>query len=114
MRVAVRHTDEEHPNGQWFAFGEGRLVGFTNPITGESYTPEQMADALLKRAQEQFPESQGYEHHIETLHAAGVDDDGHEIGEWHEVNTSDLPLTGQGRIDEYTLDAAQGQKESTI
>jgi hypothetical protein len=110
VRVAVRHADESHPNGQWFAFGEGRIVGFTHPITGESWTPEHVAAALLGRAKEQFPEEDGYEHRIETLHVVEVDEDGNEVGAWFPIGESDLPRPGQGATLEQALAAAQDQE----
>lgn len=112
MRVAVRHKDESHPNHGWFAFAEGRILGFTNPVTGESYSREQVAEALLKRSKEQFPAADGYEHRIETLHVAGTDKNGNERGEWHPIGESELPLAGVGQTTAQGASTAQGQEGS--
>jgi hypothetical protein len=112
VRVAVRHTDKKHHNHDWFAYEFGRILGFTHPITGETFTADQQAEAMLGRAREQYPEEEGYEHRIETLHVAGQDEDGHDIGEWHPIGKSKLPRAGAGGTAAHDLTATQGQEGS--
>ena len=109
MRVAVRHTDETHPNAHWFAFEQGRIQDFRNPVTGETLSAEQVAAALLVRAMEQFPEADGYEHRIETLHVTGSDEDGNDTGGWFPAGESDLPRVGQAGVSARELSVDQGQ-----
>lgn len=112
MRVAVRHTDSEHPNAGWFAFEQGRILGFSHPITGEHWSADAVADALLGRARETFPEDAGYEHRIETLHVTGTDDDGREVGGWFPAGESSLPRVGSGgAVVEHEVTVDQGQTE---
>lgn len=112
MRVVVRHTDEDHPNHDWFAYEQGRILGFRDPISGTPYAAEQVADALLTRAQDEFPETEGYEHQIETLHIADYDENGNEIGAWFPVGESDLPRAGTPQpLVKHELSIQQAQAE---
>lgn len=114
MRVAVRHTDKKHPNHGWFAFELGRIVGGRDPISGTAYSAEEVADALLRRSKEQYPEAEGYEHRIETLHVADHDEHGNEIGAWHPIGKSKLPRSGTpAPTAEHDLTVSQGQRSDT-
>lgn len=112
MRVAVRHTDKKHPNHDWFAFEQGRITGFSNPLSGESASADEVADALLARAQEQYPEDEGYEHRIETLHVTGQDENGDEESGWFEQGKSKLPRAGLGSTGAQSLTVDQGQESA--
>lgn len=113
MRVAVRHTDKTHPNHHWFAFEQGRILGFDHPITGENFSADEVTEALLVRARTQYPEDEGYEHRVEILHVTGTDDDGKEIGGWFPAGKSKLPRAGGGApLVEHVLSVEQGQEAS--
>jgi hypothetical protein len=109
VRVAVRHTDPDHPNAHWFAFAEGRILGFVHPGDGESWTPERVAEALLARAKKEFPEAEGYEHRIETLHVVGQDENGNEKSEWRVAGESDAPPVAEGQVVTQELSTEQVQ-----
>ena len=51
MRVAVTNAD-----GDTHAFRVGRIEGFTNLLTGETASPEEVAAALVVQAEEENPD----------------------------------------------------------
>ncbi len=60
MRVAVQHTDPEHPNAGIAAYRFGRVRDTPHPITGENLRADDIMLGLLAAAREEFPETDGY------------------------------------------------------
>lgn len=76
MRVAVNHTDSEHPNAEKFAFRLGRAQSGTDFVTGEERSVEDTINSLLEAAKKEYPESEGYTHTVERLVENG------DVSEW--------------------------------
>lgn len=100
MRIAVSHTDSDHPNNATFAFRLGRAQDGTDFVTGEDRSAQDTVNTLLELAKKEFPESDGYTHQVEHLAENG------DTAEWVPADQSE-PSTpaSPGETQEVNLEA---------
>ncbi len=72
MRVAVTDAD-----GNTHAFRLGRIDDFVNPITGETHSREEVAEALKAQAEAEFPDS--------TVTVQALVDNGDDTSTWTDI-----------------------------
>lgn len=92
MRVAFQHTEDGHPDNGVAAYQLGRVQGYTNPMTGENHSADDLMVVLLDRARVDYPESAGYRVWPERL--SDPDEDGEST--WDEIDENALRARASG------------------
>jgi hypothetical protein len=92
MRVAVKHTDPEHPNAGVAAYRFGRVQDMNHPLTGELISKDTIMVHLLDAARKEFSTEDGYVVRAERLSDADEDGEGH----WQAIDEDALRARADG------------------
>lgn len=111
MRVVFQHTDPEHPNAGVAAYKLGRAQGFTNHLTGDSHSADDLVVALLDQARAEYPEPEYAvwpERLVATVGELG--EEGSEA-EWRPIDEDALRARASGEpVDVPEVDRVAGKK----